>query len=204
VPYFIWFGKNKPKKETWERAAEPPINMMAAMAVTAFLCIFIGCYPQWLYRMLPYPEEAMKYLPQVYSGYHVSETLQILLFTGLGFFLLLKKLEPEAVISFDLDWFYRMGGRAFLKMARQPVQTIDTFVGELYRWAGLIPLMLAAQVAGLFDNYVIDGFVDGVAESVRGIGKRLRLAQRGQMQQNLAFAFAVAAVLIVAFILISR
>jgi multicomponent Na+:H+ antiporter subunit D len=204
VPYFIWFGKNKPKKETWERAAEPPINMMAAMAVTAFLCIFIGCYPQWLYRMLPYPEEAMKYLPQVYSGYHVSETLQILLFTGLGFFLLLKKLEPEAVISFDLDWFYRMGGRAFLKMARQPVQTFDTFVGELYRLAGLIPLMFAARVAGLFDNYVIDGFVDGVAESVRGIGKRLRLAQRGQMQQNLAFAFAVAAVLIVAFIIISR
>ena len=203
VPYFIWFGKNRPKRETWQRAAEPPINMMAAMAITAFLCIFIGCYPQWLYRMLPYPEEAMKYLPQVYSGYHVSETLQILLFTGLGFFLLLKKLEPEAVISFDLDWFYRMGGRAFLKMARQPVQTVDTFVGELYRWAGLIPLMLTARVAGLFDNYVIDGFVDGVAESVRGIGKRLRLAQRGQMQQNLAFAFAIAAVLIVAFIIIS-
>jgi multicomponent Na+:H+ antiporter subunit D len=204
VPYFIWFGKNRPKKETWERAAEPPANMMLAMGITAFLCIFIGCFPVYLYRMLPYPEEAMKYLPLVYSSYHVSETLQILLFTGLGFFLLLKKLEPEAVISFDLDWFYRMGGRVFLKFARQPVQTVDTFVGELYRWAGLIPLMLAARVAGLFDNYVIDGFVDGVAESVRGIGKRLRLAQRGQMQQNLAFAFAVAAVLIVAFILISR
>jgi multicomponent Na+:H+ antiporter subunit D len=203
VPYFIWFGKNQPKPETWHRAAEPPINMIAAMAITSVLCIFIGCYPLYLYRMLPYPEEAMKYLPQVYSSYHVSETLQILLFTGLGFFLLLKKLEPEAVISFDMDWFYRIGGRAFLKLARRPVQSLDTFVGELYRWAGLIPLMLTARVAGLFDNYVIDGFVDGLAESVRGIGKRLRWAQRGQMQQNLAFAFAVAAVLIVAFIIIS-
>ena len=32
-------------------------------------------------------------------------------------------------------------------------------------------------------------------------GRRLRLAQRGQMQQNLAFAFAVAAVLIVVFVI---
>ena len=78
VPYFIWFGKNKPKPEVWNRAAEPPANMNVAMAIASFLCIFIGCYPVWLYKLLPYPEEAMKYLPQVYSGYHVSETLQIL------------------------------------------------------------------------------------------------------------------------------
>ena len=64
--------------------------------------------------------------------------------------------------------------------------------------------MVTARLAGLFDNLVIDGFVDGLAESVRGVGRRLRLAQRGQMQQNLALAFGVAAVLIVAFILYSN
>ena len=64
--------------------------------------------------------------------------------------------------------------------------------------------MLSARVAGLFDNEVIDGAVDGFAESIRGIGRRLRFAQRGQMQQNLAFAFAVAAVLIVAYLLLMR
>jgi multicomponent Na+:H+ antiporter subunit D len=203
VPYFIWFGKNQPKPEVWNRAAEPPANMNIAMAITSFLCIFIGCYPIWLYRMLPFPEEAMKYLPQVYSGYHVSETLQILLFTGLGFFLLIKKLTPEATISLDTDWVYRMGGRAFLWVARRPVQMLDTFVGELYRLVGLIPLMVTARLAGLFDNTIIDGFVDGLAENVRGIGRRLRVVQRGQMQENLTFAFAVAAVMIVAFILFS-
>ena len=201
VPYFIWFGKNQPKPEVWNRAAEPPWNMNVSMAITAFLCIFIGCYPLFLYKMLPYPEEAMKYLPQVYSGYHISETLQILLFTGLGFFLLLKKLVPDPTISLDMDWFYRKGGRAFLLFARKPVQAADTFVGELYRLAGLIPLMLTARVAGMFDNTVIDGLVDGLATSVRGVGRRLRFAQRGQMQQNLTFAFAVAAVLIVAFVI---
>ena len=204
VPYFIWFGKNKPKPEVWNRAAEPPANMNVAMAVTSFLCIFIGCYPLWLYKMLPYPEEAMKYLPQVYSGYHVSETLQILLFTGLGFFLLLKKLTPEAKISLDLDWPYRMGGRAFRWFARKPVQAVDIFVGELYRLAGLIPLMITARLAGLFDNAVVDGIVDGTAETVRGIGRRLRFAQRGQMQESLTLAFGVAAVLIVAFIIYSN
>jgi multicomponent Na+:H+ antiporter subunit D len=203
VPYFIWFGKNKPAPEVWNRAAEPPLNMNVAMAITAFLCIFIGCFPALLYKLLPYPEEAMKYLPQVYSGYHVSETLQILLFTGLGFFLLIKKLTPEPKISLDLDWFYRRGGRVFLWFARKPVQAADTFVGELYRLAGLRPLMLTARWAGLFDNRAIDGVVDGLAASVRGIGRRLRFAQRGRMQENLAFAFAVTAMLIVAFIFFS-
>ena len=202
VPYFIWFGKNKPRAEVWNRAAEPPWNMNLAMAVAAVLCIFIGCYTPYLYRMLPYPEEAMKYLP--YKPYHIFETLQILLFTGLGFFLLIKKLTPEATISLDMDWFYRMGGRAFLWLARKPVQALDTFVGELYRLAGLIPLMFTARFSAVIDNEAIDGMVDGLAEGVRGIGRRLRFAQRGQMQQNLAFSFVVAAVLIVAFIVFSH
>jgi multicomponent Na+:H+ antiporter subunit D len=176
--------------------------MNVAMAITSFLCIFIGCYTPYLYKMLPYPVLAAGYQP--YTAYHVFETLQILLFTGLGFFLLLQKLVPEPTVSLDMDWFYRKGGRAFYWVARKPVQTVDTFIGELYRYAGLLPLMLTAKVSGLFDNYVIDGAVDGFAESFRGIGRRLRFLQRGQMQQNLAFAFAVAAALMVAYLVLIR
>lgn len=200
VPYFIWFGKNQPKKEVLERAGDPPWNMNLAMAIAAALCIFIGCYTPYLYNMLPYHEAAMEYQTHVYSSYHISETLQILLFTGLGFFLLLKKLKPEPTISMDMDWFYRMGGRAFEWFAKKPVQTVDTFVGELYRYAGLIPLMAFAKVAAIFDNNVIDGMVDGVATSVRGFSRRFRFAQRGQMQENLALAFGVTAILILAFV----
>jgi multicomponent Na+:H+ antiporter subunit D len=100
-----------------------------------------------------------------------------------------------------MDWFYRKGWRVFLWFARKPVQLVDTWIGELYRVAGLVPLMLSARVAGLFDNEIIDGAVDGLAETIRGVGRRLRFAQRGQMQQNLAFAFAVAAALIIAFLI---
>jgi multicomponent Na+:H+ antiporter subunit D len=198
VPYFIWFGKNQPRPEVWNRAAEPPINMTAAMVIASALCIFIGCYTPYLYRMLPYPVDY-----QPYTAYHISETLQILLFTGAGFFLLIKKLRPERTISLDLDWFYRKAGRAFLWVARKPFQAADTFVGELYRVAGLVPLVKTARLAALFDNDIVDGFVDGLAELIRRIGRRVRLAQRGQMQENLAFAFAAAAVLIVACVIYS-
>jgi multicomponent Na+:H+ antiporter subunit D len=199
VPYFIWFGKNKAKQATWDRAAEPPWNMNAAMIIASALCIFIGCYTPYLYKMLPYPDLAAEYHP--YTAYHIFETLQILLFTGLGFFLLLKKLVPEPTISLDMDWFYRKGWRVFLWFARKPVQLVDTWIGELYRVAGLVPLMLTARVSAMFDNEVIDGAVDGLAGTIRGIGQRLHFAQRGQMQQSLAFAFAVAAALIIAFLL---
>jgi multicomponent Na+:H+ antiporter subunit D len=198
VPYFIWFGKNQPRPEVLNRAAEPPVNMMVAMAIASVLCIFIGCYTPYLYKMLPYEVDY-----QPYTAYHISETLQILLFTGVGFFLLLKKLRPEAKISLDLDWFYRKGGRAFLWLARKPVQNADTFVGELYQRAGLEPLSKFSRLAARFDNELIDGTVDGLAQGVLGIGRRLRSAQRGQMQENLAFAFGIAALLIVALVIYS-
>ena len=48
VPYFIWFGKNNCSPETWQRAEDPPWNMRLAMAITACLCIWIGCYTPYL------------------------------------------------------------------------------------------------------------------------------------------------------------
>ena len=114
VPYFIWFGKNHCTKDTWEKAEDPPVHMQLAMGIAAFLCIFIGVYTPYLYDMLPY---AAVYKP--YTAYHVTESLQILLFTALGFFVFLKKLTPKPVISLDMDWFYRMGGRVFLLGAKK-------------------------------------------------------------------------------------
>ncbi|MDD2337258.1 MAG: Na(+)/H(+) antiporter subunit D [Geobacteraceae bacterium] len=186
VPYFIWFGKNNCSPETWERAADPPWNMRAAMAFTALLCIGIGCYTPYLYDMLPYP---VNYHP--YTAYHVSETLQILLFTGVGFFVFLKKLVPQPTISLDLDWFYRMGGRAILRMARGPVQATDTFVGEMYRRCGLRWMMDAARNSAWFDRQAIDGAVDGLALTVRSLGGKLRNAQTSQVQINALLALAV-------------
>jgi multicomponent Na+:H+ antiporter subunit D len=197
VPYFIWFGKNNCKPDTWQRAAEPPWNMLAAMTIASALCIFIGCYTPYLYRMLPFPVE---YEP--YTSYHISETLLVLCFTGLGFFLLLKKLTPEPTISLDLDWPYRMGGRVFLWLARKPIQFVDDAVGQVYRAGGLVPLMRSASLVNRFDNAVIDGAVDGIAAVFRRFGGLLRGTQRGRLQENLALTFAATAVVVLAFILV--
>ena len=200
VPYYVWFGKNHCQPATFERAKDPPWNMLAAMGLTAFLCVFIGCYTPYLYRLLPYQDAAAAYHP--YTSYHVSETLQILLFTALVFFVLvrLRKIEPHRGANLDLDWFYRLGGRAFFWLARKPVQSADTGVGEVYRLGGLVPLMKSAGLVDVFDNRVIDGAVDGLAAAVRGLGGRLRFAQRGALQENLTLVFAVAAILILAFL----
>lgn len=200
VPYLVWFGRSNASAETVERAKDPPWNMMAAMAVTSVLCLFIGCYTPYLYDMLP--RLGVEYHP--FTSYHLSESLQLLLFTALAFFLLVRwgKVEPHDTISLDTDWFYRMGGRAVLWLARKPVQWIDTAVGEGYRLGGLLPLMFSARGAGRFDQVVIDGAVDGLAHTVAETGRRLRSAQRGRMQQNLAVAFVVAAGLVLAILLI--
>jgi multicomponent Na+:H+ antiporter subunit D len=188
VPYFIWFGPSHCSRETWERAAEPPWNMQAAMTLAAVLCFFIGCYTPYLYGKLPYPVE---YHP--YTSYHVAETLQILLATALGFCLLRNKLTPEAKISLDLDWVYRKGGRAFARLAAGPVQAVDTWVSEAYRAVGLSGLRQSVRAVGRFDQRFIDGAVDGLARAVEGIGRRLRGLQRAQVQENLALALAAAA-----------
>jgi multicomponent Na+:H+ antiporter subunit D len=196
VPYFIWFGKNNCSPETWERAKEAPWNMNAAMAVAAVLCIFIGCYTPYLYNLLPYPVE---YHP--YTAYHISETLQILLFTALGFFLFIDKLRPEAKISIDMDWFYRMAARAFMWAARKPIQTADLLVGEIYRVGGLVPLMAVARFSAWFDWHAIDGVVDGFARNVQRLGGQVRRFQSGQLQYSILYAFLVVGAMVCWYVL---
>ena len=195
VPYFIWFGKNNCSKETWEKAQDPPWNMQAAMFAAAFLCTLIGCYLPFLYDKLPYPNH---YHP--YNAYHLAETFQILLFTAFGFFLLLKKLAPEAKISIDLDWFYRKGAKVFMWVVRHPIQAADTAWSYAYRDLGIAGGMLNARFWSWFDWNVIDTIVDGIARTVRAVGGTVRRLQSGQMQYNIFFAATIMAAAIFAFV----
>ena len=172
--------------------------MQLGMGIAAFLCILIGSYTPYLYNMLPYPQIAAGYHP--YTAYHLSETLQILLFTAVGFFLLIKKLAPEPKISIDLDWFYRMGGRGFLWLAKRPIQWADSCVSEGYRYIGLMPLMTTAKFWSWFDWHAIDGVVDGLAKTVRNIGGLVRRMQSGQLQYNIFYAVSFVAVALVLYV----
>ncbi len=184
LPYFAFFGKDcglKPK--------EPPKNMLWAMGLTAFLCFFIGVYPKALYDLLPFKEAAMEYHP--YNMPHLSETLQLMMFTGLGFFLLLKRLTPEAKINLDFDWFYRKALQGFMWFDQRFIQTFDFGWGELYRSLGLKALMAFAGFFAWFDRWGIDGVVDNVAYGTQEFGNQIRKVQTGNIQNYLAVALLV-------------
>ena len=61
--------------------------------------------PGPLYAMLPYNVD---YIP--YTGSHVVSQLQLLLFSGLAFFLMLERLKRTLTITLDTDWIYRRLG----------------------------------------------------------------------------------------------
>jgi multicomponent Na+:H+ antiporter subunit D len=72
------------------------------MVFFAFLCIALGIWVEPLYAMLPFP---VQYEP--YTGAHVLTQLQLLLFSGLAFFVMLPYLKRTATITLDTDWVWR-------------------------------------------------------------------------------------------------
>jgi multicomponent Na+:H+ antiporter subunit D len=195
LPYFLFFGANNCSKATWEKAADPTWNMLIAMTIGATLCILVGTAPGFLYAMLPH---AVDYNP--HTAYHLMETLQLLGFAALAFFLLKKYVEPVDRICLDIDWLYRKAGSGFLWLVKGPLQWCDTAWGEAYRVVGLTSLMTLSRFWSWFDWHAIDGVVDGTARSVRLLGDKVRLLQSGQIQLTLYYAFSLAAILLVTFI----
>ncbi|MHC8509704.1 MAG: Na(+)/H(+) antiporter subunit D [Rhodospirillales bacterium] len=105
-PWFVFF-----QKDSGLRPDDPPFNMTLAMLFFAFLCIALGVIPGPLYALLPFPTE---YAP--YTVAHVAEMLQLLLFSGVAFFMLLPAMQRTLTISLDFDWFYRVAGPALARM----------------------------------------------------------------------------------------
>ncbi|MFW6217129.1 MAG: proton-conducting transporter membrane subunit, partial [Desulfohalobiaceae bacterium] len=121
LPYYTWF--HTPKKEHQPRPI--PKGMLVAMALTSFLCIFYGIWPQALYMELPY---AMDYTP--FTIPHLVESLQILVTTFLAFWLVRAKLTPKNKISLDVDWFYRSSAPGFRLVFIQGVNWFFGFCEE--------------------------------------------------------------------------
>ena len=100
IPYFTFFGH-----DSGLRPKEAPIHMQIAMGFTAFLCIFIGIYPDPLYALLPYD---VVYKP--YTTSHVIGQLQLLCFALLAFVVLMRTgIHPPEIraVNLDVDWIYR-------------------------------------------------------------------------------------------------
>ena len=106
-PWFVFF-----QRDSGLRPKDAPWNMGAAMVIFAGLCILLGVAPELLYQFLPYPVDY-----EAYTGDKVLFYLQLLLFSGLAFFLLLPLMKRTETISLDADWLWRValykGARAF-------------------------------------------------------------------------------------------
>ncbi|WP_232059416.1 proton-conducting transporter transmembrane domain-containing protein [Kineobactrum salinum] len=130
-PWFVFF-----QKDSGLRPKDAPWNMAVAMLFFAGLCILLGVYPQLLYPLLPY---AVDYQP--YTASKVLFYLQLLLFSGLAFFLMLPWMQRTLTISLDVDWLWRRGlpqlARASGRLAGPPLRLMQ---------AGL--LRLASAVGG--------------------------------------------------------
>ena len=117
VPYFTFFSD-----DSGIRTKEPPFNMCLAMGIAAFLCIFLGVYPQPLYSILPYPVD---YVP--YTAFHVVGMLELLMFGALAFTLLiLSGYYPAELrsVNLDTDWFVRLPGRGVVWLCNHTLNAI--------------------------------------------------------------------------------
>ena len=106
-PWFVFF-----QKDSGLRPPEPPWNMRLAMALLSALCIGLGIFYEPMYRLLPYPVD---YVP--YTGWHVLAQLQLLLFSGLAFFVMLGWLRRTLTVTLDVDWLYRVAAAHAVRIA---------------------------------------------------------------------------------------
>ena len=139
IPYFTFFGH-----DSGLRPKEAPWNMQLAMGITAFLCIFIGVYPDPLYALLPYD---VVYKP--YTTNHVIAQLQLLCFALLAFAVLMRSgIHPAEIraVNLDVDWIYRrlipklyrpiaaLIGLIWTALSEAALKNLGQFQNLLYRW----------------------------------------------------------------------
>lgn len=173
LPYYMFCGN-----DSGVRGQEPPRNMLVGMALAAVACVVIGVVPSLLYDRLPFPVD---YYP--YDLRHVTSTLGMLGFTALGFFLLLKHLDPEPKISLDTDWFYREGSAVVMPLVKGPLARLESgFVGEIYEFVMRRPVLGAAKLLRELDSRVIDAATVGVGWLTQAVGQILSTTVSGNAQ----------------------
>ena len=119
-PWFVFF-----QKDSGLRPKDAPWNMAAAMVLFSAICILIGIFPETFYQLLPY---AVDYEP--YKASKVVFYLQLLLFSGLAFFLLLPLMQRTLTVSLDTDWIWRV---ALNKLAGMIATILAAITGVLSR-----------------------------------------------------------------------
>jgi multicomponent Na+:H+ antiporter subunit D len=131
-PWFVFFHK-----DSGQRPAESSASMRLAMVILAALCIVVGVWPTLLYALLPYD---VKYQP--YTGAHILTQVQLLLYAGLAFFVMLPLLKRTLTITLDTDWFWRRSGPALMRSLGKVISAGQQ--GFSAAWRGAIAAVVSA------------------------------------------------------------
>jgi len=135
-PWFVFF-----QKDSGLRPAEPALSMRLAMLILSALCIVIGVWPELLYQLLPFE---VNYAP--YTAAHVIAQLQLLLFSGLAFFVLLGYLKRTPTITLDTDWFWRKALPGTAGWLAQSTRALITRLSPSGRWLGRVSNLVSSAV----------------------------------------------------------
>jgi multicomponent Na+:H+ antiporter subunit D len=109
IPFFSFFAH-----DSGRRVEEAPTNMLIAMGMAAFICIFLGVYPAPLYELLPFTYDGLASIVpgkspteewHNFTAGHVMTSLQLLLFAALAFVVLWRmKMYPPELLSTNIDF----------------------------------------------------------------------------------------------------
>ena len=119
-PWFVFF-----QRDSGMRPKDAPWNMAVAMLIFVAICIGIGVFPSWFYQFLPYTVD--------YQPYKIGKVLfylQLLLFSGLAFFLLLPLMRRTETISLDTDWLWRVLLFQVLRRCAALLSAINQWIGQ--------------------------------------------------------------------------
>lgn len=131
LPWNMWLqGREEPPQDIKARlkdsAFNTPVHMLVGMGILAFLCIFMGVYPQILYDMLPYPVE---YVP--FTVTRVFSITQLFIFSFMGFWLLRKLVKGHPAYVLDTDWPFRIAGEKLMHFCKGPLQAFGTALDKV-------------------------------------------------------------------------
>ncbi len=149
IPFFAFFAHDSGRRPT-----EAPANMLLAMGIAAFLCIYLALpLPgglggmHLLYALLPF-QTGETY--QAYSVDHVVTQMQLLIAATFAFSLLMRlgvyPPEKRATIL-DFDWIYRRVGYDFVRWADAVSRRT---AGHLRMGADALGRKLDAQLQAVF------------------------------------------------------
>ena len=115
-PWYVFF-----QKDSGLRPKDAPWNMSLAMLLFVAMCFLIGIMPAPFYELLPYPTDFNAYKPGKVVFY-----LQLLLFSGLAFFLLLPLMKRTNTLTLDTDWLWRRLGKSLALLGLNPLSKVSS------------------------------------------------------------------------------